>query len=168
MMDIELLGTFRATHAATSREEFVGLVGTPYLVTLTASERMITATGMTWQDGGDAPPLVSVDESAAAIYPLVKCRSMGLPTMITIGRALNNDVILADPTVSNFHAYFQEAEGWSLFDGGSRHGTFVRGERLDKGTAAGLNSGETIQLGSAATLLFLEPDAFYEWLNADS
>jgi pSer/pThr/pTyr-binding forkhead associated (FHA) protein len=46
-------------------------------------------------------------------------------TMITLGRARNNDIVVPAEGVSNFHAYFsQGADGWTVSDAKSRNGTF--------------------------------------------
>jgi hypothetical protein len=53
------------------------------------------------------------------------------PSMITIGRTPNNDVVLSDVQISRFHAYFKVGPGQvELGDAGSANGTFVDGKRL--------------------------------------
>ncbi len=66
---------------------------------------------------------------------------------IEIGKASHNNIVLADPTVSNTHAILMVRDGgYSIVDLGSRNGTFVNGERL--GTHAHtLRHGDSIQLG---------------------
>lgn len=68
-------------------------------------------------------------------------------TMITVGRAPNNDVILPYEEVSKFHAFFLESPaGLMLADAQSTNGTFVNGVRLEPnkpcalGLAGGLNA----------------------------
>ena len=54
---------------------------------------------------------------------------------LTIGRALQNDVVLEDPdrTVSRFHAEVrQETGGWVLLDLNSQNGTWVESRRVDR------------------------------------
>ncbi|HKD84429.1 MAG TPA: SpoIIE family protein phosphatase [Terriglobales bacterium] len=51
----------------------------------------------------------------------------------TIGRRTDRDLVMADPRVSREHAQFsREADGTYLIDQGSRHGTFVNGERVNR------------------------------------
>lgn len=50
---------------------------------------------------------------------------------VTIGRAGDNDVVLADTSVSRHHAVLERAESrWSVRDLSSRNGTFVNGLRV--------------------------------------
>lgn len=57
------------------------------------------------------------------------------PTMITIGRTPNNDIVLPSPDVSNFHAHLSLESGrWMLRDADSTHGTFVDEQRVAAAT----------------------------------
>lgn len=51
-------------------------------------------------------------------------------TYVTVGRTQNNDIVLADSTVSKFHAFFRKnAYGeYLLQDAGSKNGTFLDGQ----------------------------------------
>jgi sigma-B regulation protein RsbU (phosphoserine phosphatase) len=51
----------------------------------------------------------------------------------TIGRRTDRDLVMADPRVSREHAQFErDNEGTYIIDQGSRHGTFVNGERVNR------------------------------------
>jgi serine phosphatase RsbU (regulator of sigma subunit) len=54
-------------------------------------------------------------------------------TPFTVGRKVDKDLVIADPRVSRDHAQIElEAEGFFLVDQGSKHGTFVNGERIQR------------------------------------
>jgi sigma-B regulation protein RsbU (phosphoserine phosphatase) len=51
----------------------------------------------------------------------------------TVGRKVDKDLVIADPRVSRDHAsVFTEEGKFYIIDQGSRHGTFVNGERIQK------------------------------------
>src|SRR6202051_4009490 len=54
-------------------------------------------------------------------------------TPFSVGRKVDKDLVIADPRVSRDHALIVlEAEGFYLVDQGSKHGTFVNGERVQR------------------------------------
>jgi hypothetical protein len=73
---------------------------------------------------------------------------------VTIGRGLDNTLVLKDAAVSERHAELRPSrEGFVVRDLESRNGTFVNEARADK---AGLHAGDIIRLG--ATLIFVSFD----------
>jgi pSer/pThr/pTyr-binding forkhead associated (FHA) protein len=69
----------------------------------------------------------------------------GVPT--TLGRAVDNDIVISDPSVSRHHARLVIVDGAAeLRDLGSQNGTFVGDRRI---TATRLAEGDTIRLGDA-------------------
>jgi ABC transport system ATP-binding/permease protein len=83
---------------------------------------------------------------------------------VSVGRADNNDVVLAHPSVSKIHAHLScDEEGFCVRDAGSTNGVWLRGERVP---AAGTRffPGEILTVGdfSLAVLLLEErpPDTF--------
>lgn len=68
-----------------------------------------------------------------------------------IGRAPNNDVVIADPAVSKQHAQItMQAEGAWLQDLGSANGTFVNGQRIT--SSVWLKPGDMVQIGTSVVL----------------
>jgi Protein of unknown function (DUF3662)/FHA domain len=66
-------------------------------------------------------------------------------TQITIGRGLNNDIILEDTRVSRHHAQLRyRARRFWVTDLGSTNGTYVNGEHVEE---KALRDGDTISLG---------------------
>lgn len=66
----------------------------------------------------------------------------------TLGRAIDNDVVVADASVSRHHASIMPQNGgFALRDLASQNGTYVRGQRVD-GTRQ-LADGDELRLGDA-------------------
>jgi serine phosphatase RsbU (regulator of sigma subunit) len=54
-------------------------------------------------------------------------------TPFRIGRKAENDLVIADPRVSREHAHIvRESDGFYLVDQGSKHGTYVNGDRVQR------------------------------------
>lgn len=54
-------------------------------------------------------------------------------TPFSVGRKVDKDLVIADPRVSRDHAMIVlEPEGFFLVDQGSKHGTFINGERIQR------------------------------------
>jgi sigma-B regulation protein RsbU (phosphoserine phosphatase) len=54
-------------------------------------------------------------------------------TPYTVGRKVDRDLVIADPRVSREHASIISENGeFFIVDQGSKHGTFVNGERVDR------------------------------------
>jgi phosphoserine phosphatase RsbU/P len=54
-------------------------------------------------------------------------------TPFSVGRKVDKDLVIADPRVSRDHALIVlEEDGFYLVDQGSKHGTFVNGERVQR------------------------------------
>ena len=78
---------------------------------------------------------------------------------ITIGRAVENDIVITSKRVSREHAQVRR-EGWRVMleDLGSTNGTFLNDERVL--TPLALHDGDRIQIGDVI-LLFHDPDITY-------
>jgi hypothetical protein len=99
-----------------------------------------------------------------AIIPL--CKSPGTPfvDLITLGRTKGNDILLNDPSVSRFQAFFRQRLGkWYICDAGSRNGTYLAGERLPARTEALVQSRDLLQFGNVQ-LTFYTADALFDLL----
>src|SRR5438874_2816559 len=69
-------------------------------------------------------------------------------SILTIGRAPDNRLVVRDPTVSSHHAEIRpDGQGYSIVDLGSTNGTFVNGQRLTKNSPCLLHSGDTFRIG---------------------
>lgn len=108
---------------------------------------------------GDASDL------AAAVHPLRKRAGNAYPDTITVGRADNNDVVVAYDDLSKLHAYFTRSAGGELLlaDAGSTNGTWLSGARLAPNESVAVGGRARLGLGEHAFELFL-PAALAEWL----
>lgn len=93
-----------------------------------------------WRAGALAAAAAAMLRRAAAWVTKPKAAGGTLPRLIfprgtaskfTIGRAVECDFVLADPSVSRFHARLhREPDGWQLRDLGSTNGTMLNGWRV--------------------------------------
>jgi len=75
-------------------------------------------------------------------------------TPFNVGRKVDKDLVIADPRVSRDHAQImQEGRDFYLIDLGSKHGTFVNGERIQRQK---LERGDRLEFGArdSAYILF--------------
>lgn len=75
---------------------------------------------------------------------------------VTVGRTSNNDLVVEDPSVSRFHAWFQkdEDQSWSVVDAGSKNGTWIEGKRLKPKKPWPLGAKARIRFGSVDVTFF--------------
>lgn len=117
------------------------------------------------EEGTNATRNVSFDHGPQTgqtmVLPVRKVQST-FPSMITVGRTANNDIVIGDINISRFHAYFRVfPDRIEIADAGSANGTFVEGKRLPaKGTAQLVIPGETVAF---AQLEFTLLDAGRAW-----
>ena len=85
---------------------------------------------------------------------------------LTIGRQSTNDIAIADRLVSKRHAAVGRVKGQIVVkDLGSRNGTFVNGEKVEK---AILYSGDRLKIGSAMLRFFKEEERGKTSSDSDS
>jgi hypothetical protein len=84
--------------------------------------------------------------------------SFTVETVTALGRDLDNQVVLVEPTISGRHAVVNQREGaWWIEDLRSTNGTYVNGTRLAPESPAILRSGDVLQLGTVR-LRLVSPD----------
>jgi len=106
--------------------------------------------------GSDVPGRKRSDSmnamGALRVYPVKHTGRSPFPRIVTVGRTKNNDIVLADISISKFHAFFKEEGGqFFLADGESRNGTFVENERAmptKQGKPTLLKSGVRVKFGA--------------------
>jgi hypothetical protein len=108
------------------REDFIATIRCPILIHAGAPEPDATSPFAT-----ATLPMPRLAGDGFRIYLVQRCRTNPFVDTVTVGRAPNNDVVLAYPCVSKFHAFFRAgSEGLSLVDAGSTNGTHVDETRL--------------------------------------
>jgi hypothetical protein len=109
-----------------------------------------------WRDQDHSRPLVLAVHKVQELFP----------SMISVGRTNNNDVVIADVQVSKLHAYVRVVgEQFELSDAGSRNGTWVGIDRLPAdGRPRVLISGERVRFGTLE-FLFYNADACWQRLR---
>lgn len=164
---------FLSTYGKLTREAFFEEVQAPHLYVASAPDMDLDALFRTVQfvsgrGGSDTPSgpfnaaRVAASLAPQGVLPLRKDGN-AFSMMITLGRAPNNDISIADRRISKFHLYFRQARGaWTVTDANSTNGTHVDGIRLAPERSYGLRSGATIELGGGLRLLFLMPEDLYD------
>jgi pSer/pThr/pTyr-binding forkhead associated (FHA) protein len=121
--------------------------------------------------GGDRPLGENVQ---ALVYPIGSMRGRsrdkqpGETERLSIGRGRENEITVEDDMVSKRHAALVLRDGsWSLVDDGSSNGTFVDGQKLERGrpiAVAGPLS--TLRFGPKARLVLMDEPSFRAFLRS--
>lgn len=138
--------------------------------------------------GGVTPPDRELGESTEATLHAVELTATGVASdalqpkariewlrksernpfgaMITVGRSLNNDIIVPDPRVSKVHAIFTGAGStWAISDSHSSNGTFVDGVRIPSGERRAVDDGAELRFGREVRARFVLPGSLFELLR---
>lgn len=100
------------------------------------------------------------------VAPIVKRPdSNTFGSMITIGRAGNNDLVIRYSAISKFHAYLMKKTGvLYLYDSGSSNGTWVEGDQLEALKPRAIKNGEEIRL-SDLRIVYYTREGFVAYLK---
>lgn len=118
-----------------------------------------------WDTQGNHP--LGASGTEPAVFRLEKARANAFGMGVTVGRTPNNDIALDDPSVSRFHAYFQQdphSGVWHVVDVESSNGTCVEGVRLAPKRPAPLIDRCEVKFGHVAVHYF-SPQAFVAYLD---
>lgn len=100
-------------------------------------------------------------EPNTVVVPLQKTTRNSFSSLITLGRAGNNDLIIADKTVSKVHGWFLMPEEpyslWRFLDNMSTNGTKVNGEVIPPKSATFIKPSDELVMGDVS-LLFMTAD----------
>ena len=95
------------------------------------------------------------------IYPLVKKAGASFPDRITIGRTSNNDIVVADASISRLHAYVRrDGRLWVVADGGSKNGSWLKGQPLEARRERPLETRTVLRLGDVDLTFYLASDVY--------
>jgi pSer/pThr/pTyr-binding forkhead associated (FHA) protein len=101
------------------------------------------------------------DEIELELYPLAKKPGASFPDRITIGRTSNNDVVIADTSISRFHAYVRRVgAGWVVADAGSKNGSWIKGSALEPRKEQPLTSRSVLRFGDVDVTFYLAAELF--------
>ncbi|HEY2744705.1 MAG TPA: FHA domain-containing protein [Polyangia bacterium] len=169
---------WRALVAARGRDAFVAAYTHPFLLALSGLDAPPPPARTIRMEGG--PELMNAimaerrrlkTESGAKVGPVVlpvrKVQST-FPSMITVGRARNNDVVVPDALVSKFHAFFRHLDDgeWGLADAGSANGTKIGDVELaPKGQPERVRSGDKIVFGGVSAFRFVDAAGLWAALH---
>jgi pSer/pThr/pTyr-binding forkhead associated (FHA) protein len=102
-------------------------------------------------------PSLRMEDGALAMIELMSggaLRGRRMPitkSLVRVGRAPHNDIVIPDESVSLTHATVERrADEWFILDGSSRNGTFVRTERIEKETK--LQGPTVLQFGNVQAM----------------
>ena len=157
------------------REEFLASAAPAALVRYRSDVDDPAASGartLTLDDEISVPPEYPTEETLPfsktitlsadlEVYPLAKKQGASFPDRITIGRTSNNDVVIADTSISRLHAYIRRDGGaWFVTDAGSKNGSWLKGGALEPRKEKGLPSRAVLRFGDVDVTFFAAPDLF--------
>jgi hypothetical protein len=74
---------------------------------------------------------VTISSGEPVVFTIQKTKDNAFQRGVTVGRTTNNDLVLDDPSVSRFHAWFQlDDDRWFVVDAVSKNGTYLQGQPL--------------------------------------
>jgi FHA domain-containing protein len=156
--------------ATLTQESFVAEWPHPFLVGEAALYKSRHPSPLTFESGStvttDAETLARRDQVGRLVLPVRKTH-ITFPSMITVGRTKNNDIVVSDVLISKFHAFFRLVDDHhELTDAGSQNGTRI-GERalVPKGPGVRVQSGDVIHFAQIR-FRFLDAAACWDALRA--
>ncbi len=117
---------------------------------------------------GEISPATESQIAETLVIEIHKQASTAPANMICVGRAANNDIVLASNTVSKLHTYFlasEDGESYEIVDANSTNGTVVNNRRLIAHKNQPLVNRDQIQFGPSIHMIYLTPKGFYDLLQ---
>lgn len=172
---------WRALVAGHGKDAFVAAYGHPFLLALSGIDAPQGPARTMRMEGGPALMNAIMAErrrmladggakKGPLVLPVRKVQA-SFPSMITVGRARNNDVVVPDALVSKFHAFFRQLDDgdWGLADAGSANGTKLGDVELPpKGQPERVKPGDKITFGGVAAFRFVDAGGLWAALHEPS
>src|SRR5512133_2100135 len=166
---MEELRNYLATARTTTLEEFVARFDALFLIKRPSKR---SSAGLVPSTISYATQLTRFEGDPYAnewrIVPVKKRPGNPYPDRISIGRALNCDVVLRLPTVSKVHAHIliEGPSSFSLRANEASNSTFVNGRKLEAKASSKIQIGDEISLG-ALDLEFVDAKTLYRILKSE-
>lgn len=146
---------------------FATRVGVPVL--LWAANAQLQPPEEPWARTSSAPRQVRprVGNPLVCEIKKVEGRKNAFAMGVTVGRVETNDIVLADRSISRFHAWFQterKTGRWLVVDADSKNGCWLNGVRLVAKAKTPIDDGATVRFGEVDTR-FLLPPSFAAYLE---
>jgi len=128
------------------------------------SATLVAMGGQTVDLTRSGPP-TPVRRGEPVVFPLRKgtSRTNAFVMGVTVGRTDNNDLVLNDPSISRFHAYFMRdsrRNTWKLVDAESKNGTWMGALRLEPNGSVEVQDQARLRFGDVE-MTYLTPDSFF-------
>jgi len=117
---------------------------------------------------GEISPSTESQIYETLVIEIRKRASSAPVNMICVGRASNNDIVLANSTVSKLHTYFvvsDQGGSYEIVDANSTNGTIVNNSRLVPYKNQSLFNRDHIQFGPSIHMMYFTSQGFYDLLQ---
>ena len=117
---------------------------------------------------GEISPTTESQIYETLVIEIAKQASSAPVNMICLGRAANNDIVLANNTVSKLHTYFivsEKGDSYQIVDANSTNGTLVNSKRLVAYKHTSLSNRDNIHFGPFIQMVYLTSEGFYDLLQ---
>lgn len=156
----------RANARAKSLEEFLAVYPAPAIHVVDVPVRVTEASADSTLQAASLPVGLLKKEGVFRYLDevgfLVKRPDNPFASVVSIGRAANNDLVLGLETISNVHGFFTvQGEDWFFTDNKSTNGTMVNDRQVTPSVATPVADGDRLRIGTEIVAVFLTPEALY-------
>jgi hypothetical protein len=112
--------------------------------------------------------LKALEEGLKFVTSVEKSGRNAFKDRVTIGRSVNNDIVINSGAVSKFHAFITHdaaRDVYSIRDVGSTNGTSMQGKPMQPNTLTDLFSGTSMSFGQSVAATFFLPAEFFDFID---